>query len=164
MPAARMMETSLSSVSLLPRDRMAAMTWLRFAFVKTSGTRGAYGIPHRLSGSLRGGTPTIGPCTGGLQTKAVGLWFLAAFPDCVLARVRNRQSSEGHRSQRPRLPQESRSEPGKIGREGRATSCLRQPGGVRHQSRLGGGALENLQGIEGADVGAVPRRVMGWGA
>ena len=29
--------TSLSSVALFPVDRTAAITWLRFAFVKTSG-------------------------------------------------------------------------------------------------------------------------------
>jgi hypothetical protein len=32
------MDASLSSVALLPFERMAAMTWLRFAFVNTSGT------------------------------------------------------------------------------------------------------------------------------
>jgi hypothetical protein len=29
-------------VALLPRERMAAMTWLRFFFVNTSATGGAY--------------------------------------------------------------------------------------------------------------------------
>jgi hypothetical protein len=32
------MATNFSSVALLPRERMAAMTWLRFVFVNTSGT------------------------------------------------------------------------------------------------------------------------------
>jgi hypothetical protein len=32
------MAASFSSVSLLPRERIAAITWLRFAFVNTSGT------------------------------------------------------------------------------------------------------------------------------
>jgi hypothetical protein len=32
------MDASLSSVALLPFERMAAMTWLRLAFVKTSDT------------------------------------------------------------------------------------------------------------------------------
>jgi hypothetical protein len=38
MPKARRMEASFSSVALLPRERMAAMTWERFFFVNTSGT------------------------------------------------------------------------------------------------------------------------------
>jgi hypothetical protein len=35
-PCARRMDASLNSVSLLPFDRMAAMTWERFRFEKTS--------------------------------------------------------------------------------------------------------------------------------
>jgi hypothetical protein len=41
MPEARRIAASFSSVSLLPRERMAAMTWLRFFFVNTSVTGGA---------------------------------------------------------------------------------------------------------------------------
>jgi hypothetical protein len=39
--AARKMEASFSSVALLPRERTAAMTWLRFCLVNTSATEEA---------------------------------------------------------------------------------------------------------------------------
>src|ERR1019366_7778600 len=58
MPAARRMDASFSSVSLLPRERMAAMTWLRFFFVNTSATRTgcqknvAMSVPGDLAGEV----------------------------------------------------------------------------------------------------------------
>ena len=73
-----------------------------------------------------------------------------------LTRVRHRQSSEGNRSQRPHLPQAGRSEPEKAGGAGRPASSVHQPCGARDKGRVGGGALETIAGVAGADGGAVP--------
>jgi hypothetical protein len=66
------MEASFSSVALLPVEWMAAMTWLRFAFVKTSGIVTAWGV--RIATPLHGedkrrghpfnGKERLGKCVG----------------------------------------------------------------------------------------------------
>ena len=83
--------------------------------------------PQRCKGSHRG--------KAARKIEADGLWRLGAIPGSVLGRVRNRQSSEGNRSERPELPQAGRSEPGKVGREVRPAPGLYQPGGAGRKGR-----------------------------
>jgi hypothetical protein len=99
------------------------------------------------------------------KIEAVGLWCWGAIPDCVLGHDRNRQSSEGNRSEGPELPQSGRSEPGTIGGEGRRTSSVYQSGGARGQGRVGGRAMETIASVAGADGVAVAGSVKGsgWG-
>lgn len=88
-----------------------------------------------------------------------------AIPDSIVGPVRNQQSSEENRLECPELPQAGRSEPEKAGGEGRPASGLYQPCGARDKGRVGGGAVETIAGVAGADSVAGAGRVKGsgWG-
>ena len=98
-------------------------------------SKGAGRPPEGFSGSGAKASSGASP----REIKAVRLWPWAAILGCVLARVRNRQISEGTRRERLQVPQEGPSEPRAFGREGGPAPGLRQPGRARHQGRGGGG-------------------------
>ena len=88
-------------------------------------------------------------------------------PDSWLGSGACQESAEfgGNRSERPHLPQAGRSEPGEAWREGGPTSGVYQPDGARDKGRVGGGAMETIAGVAGADGGAGAGSVKGsgWG-